>query len=148
MCYLVCLLMRPLKSSLAKPDNVVGVISILTSLISGQLAESKNLHALLKYESTPHQSHDVSYTSDIYIEDDQFDIIIADTEDIIQSSNTVKHKVNYLAGHLEHKFQANIVSAETEHEDDHRNNSVSHKSKQRWTNCTSTLNSTFHTLSL
>ena len=67
-------------------------------------AESKNLHALLKYESTPHQSHDVPCTSDIYIEDYQFDITIADTEDLVQSSDTVKHEVFYLAGHLEHKF--------------------------------------------
>ena len=111
-------------------------------------AQSKNLLALFKYDSTLHQFQNVPCTSDIYIEDDQFDITMADTEDLIQSSDTVKHKVIYLAGHLEHKFQANIVSAETEHEDDHRNNSVSHKSKQRWTNCTSTLNSTFHTLSL
>ena len=55
-------------------------------------AESKNLHALLKYESTPHQFQDGPCTSDIYIEDDQFDITIADTEDLIQSSDTVKHK--------------------------------------------------------
>ena len=62
-------------------------------------------------------------TSDIYIEDDQFDITIADTEDLLQTSDTLKHKVIYLAGHLEHKFQANIVSAETKHEDEDHINS-------------------------
>ena len=86
-------------------------------------AQSKNLHALLKYESTLHQFQHVPCTSDIYIEDDQFDITIADTEDLLQTSDTLKHKVIYLAGHLEHKFKANIVSAETEHENYHHINS-------------------------
>lgn len=81
-------------------------------------AETKNLHALLKYESTPHQSHDVPCTSNICIDDDQFDITIADTEDLVQSNDTVKHKVIFLAGYLEHKFRANILSVETEDDDD------------------------------
>ncbi len=53
-------------------------------------AQTKNLHALLKYESTPHQSHDVPCTYNICIDDDQFDITIADTEDLVQSNDTVK----------------------------------------------------------
>ncbi len=51
-------------------------------------AQTKNLHALLKYESTPHQSHDVPCTYIILIDDDQFDITIADTEDLVQSNDT------------------------------------------------------------
>lgn len=81
-------------------------------------AETKNLHALLKYDATPHQSHDVPCTSNICIDDDQFDITITDTEDLVQSNDTVKHKVIFLAGYLEHKFRANILSVETEDDDD------------------------------
>ncbi|CAK8691011.1 unnamed protein product [Clavelina lepadiformis] len=86
-------------------------------------AKTKNLHALLKYESTPCESHDVPCTSNICIDDDQFDITIADTEDLVQSNDSVKHKCIFLAGYLEHKYPANILRIETENDDDHRINS-------------------------
>ena len=57
-------------------------------------------------------------TSNICIDDDQFDITIADTEDLVQSKDTVKHKIIFLAGHLEHKFRTHISTVETEDEDD------------------------------
>lgn len=86
-------------------------------------AKTKNLYALLKYESTPCESHDVPCTSNICIDDDQFDITIADTEDLVQSNDSVKHKCIFLAGYLEHKYRANILRIETENNDDHRINS-------------------------
>lgn len=86
-------------------------------------AATKNLHALLKYESTPHQSNDVPCTSNICIDDYHFDITIADTEDLVQSNDSIKHKIIFLAGYLEHKFRGNILSVETEDNDDHHINS-------------------------
>ena len=67
-------------------------------------AETKNLHALLKYESMQHKSNNVPCTSNIRIDDYHFDISIADTEDLVQSNDSIKHKIIFLAGHLEHKF--------------------------------------------
>ena len=84
-------------------------------------AETKNLHALLKYESMPHKSNNMPCTSNIRIDDYHFDITIADTEDLVQSNDSIKHKIIFLAGYLEHKFQGKSV--ETEDIDDHRINS-------------------------
>ena len=67
-------------------------------------AETKNLHALLKYESMPHKFNNVPCTSNIRIDDYHFDITIADTEDLVQSNDSIKHKTFFLAGYLEHKF--------------------------------------------
>lgn len=87
-------------------------------------AKTKNLHALLANECTPHQSClDVFCPSNICIDDFLFDITIADTEDLVQSNDSIKHKIIFLAGYLEHKFQANIMSVETEDVDDHHINS-------------------------
>ncbi|CAK8695152.1 unnamed protein product [Clavelina lepadiformis] len=57
-------------------------------------AKTKNLHALLKYELTPCESHDVPCTSNICIDDDQFDINIADTEDLVQSISVMERRLN------------------------------------------------------
>ena len=84
-------------------------------------AEIKNLHALWKYESMPHKSNNVPCTSNIRIDDYDFDITIADTEDLVQSNDSIKHKVIFLAGYLEHKFRGKSV--ETEDIDDHYINS-------------------------
>ena len=67
-------------------------------------AETKNLHALSKYEFMPHKSNNVPCTSSICIDDYHFGIIIADTEDLVQSNDNIKHKVIFLAGYLEHKI--------------------------------------------
>ena len=85
------------------------------------VAETKNLHALLKYESMPHKSNNVPCTSNIRINDYDFDITIADTEDLVQSNDSIKHKIIFLAGYLEHKFRGK--SLETENIDDHYINS-------------------------
>ena len=84
-------------------------------------AETKNLHALLKYESMPHKSNNVPCTSEIRIDDYNFDITIADTEDLDQSNDSIKHKIIFLAGYLEHKFRGKSVK--TEDIDDHHINS-------------------------
>ena len=84
-------------------------------------AETKNLHALLKYQSMPHKSNDVPCTSNIHIDDYYFDITIADTEDLVQSNGSIKRKIIFLAGYLEHKFRGKSV--ETEEIDDHHINS-------------------------
>ena len=83
--------------------------------------EIKNLHALLKYESMPHKCNNVPCTSNIRIDDYQFDITVADTKDLVQSNDSIKHKIIFLAGYLEHKFRGKIV--ETEDIDDHHINS-------------------------
>ena len=72
-------------------------------------AETKNLHAFLKYESMPHKCNNVACTSNICIDDYHFDIIIADTEDLVQSNDSIKHKIIFLAGYLEHKFRGKSV---------------------------------------
>ena len=46
-------------------------------------AETKNLHALLKYESMPHNSNNLPRTSYIRVDNYYFDITIADTEDLV-----------------------------------------------------------------
>ena len=56
-------------------------------------AETKNLHALLKYESMPHKSNNVPCTSNIRIDDYHFEITIAYTEDLVQSNDSIKHKI-------------------------------------------------------
>ena len=56
-------------------------------------AETKDLHALLKYASMPHKSKNVPCTSNIRIDDYRFDITIADTEDLVQSNDSIKHKL-------------------------------------------------------
>ena len=78
-------------------------------------AETKNIHALLNYDSTPQQHH-VPCTSNVCIDDDQFDI--ADTEEPIKSNDTIKHKIIFLAGYLEHKFRARMSSVETDDDED------------------------------
>ena len=60
-------------------------------------AETKNLHALLKYDSTLCQSYDVLCTSNICIDDYHFDITIADTEDLVQSNDSIQHKIIFLS---------------------------------------------------
>ena len=84
-------------------------------------AETKNLHALLKYESMPHKSNNLPCTSNIRIDDYHFDITIANTEDLVQSNDSIKHKIIFLAGYLEHKFRGKSV--ETEDINDHHINS-------------------------
>ena len=81
-------------------------------------AETKNLRALLKYDSTPQPYSDVPCTCSIHIEEDQFDITILETEDLVQSNDTIKHKVIFIAGYLERKFRTNISTAEAEDDDD------------------------------
>ena len=80
-------------------------------------AETKNLHALLKYESMPHKSNNVPCISNICIDDYYFDIAIADSKDLVQYNDSIKHKIIFLAGYLEHKFRGKSV--ETEDIDDH-----------------------------
>ena len=80
-------------------------------------AQTKNLHALLKYDVISLQSHYLPCTSNINFDDD-FDITMAETECLLQSNDIIKDKIIYLAGYLEHKFGANIgASFETEGED-------------------------------
>ena len=81
-------------------------------------AETKNLRALLKYNSTPQPHSDVPCTCSIHIEEDQFDITILETEDLVQSNDTIKHKIIFIAGYLERKFRTNISTAEAEDDDD------------------------------
>ena len=83
-------------------------------------AETKNLHILLKYESMPHKSNNVPCTSNIRIDDYHFDITIADTEGLVQSNDSIKHKIIFLAGYLKHKLRGKSV--ETEDIDDHHIN--------------------------
>ena len=80
-----------------------------------------NFHALLKYESMPHKSNNVPYTFNIRIDNYHFDITIADTEDLVQSNDSIKYKITFLAGYLEHKFRGKSV--ETEDIEDHHINS-------------------------
>ena len=84
----------------------IGIVDIKAA------AETKNLHALLKYESMPQKSNNVPCTSNIRIDDYHFDITIAGTEDLVQSNDSIKHKIIFLAGYLEHKFRGK--SEETE----------------------------------
>ena len=58
-------------------------------------AETKNLHALLKYEPMLHKSNNVLCPSNIRIDDYYFDITIADTEDLVQSNDSIKQ--NYFS---------------------------------------------------
>ena len=53
-------------------------------------AETMNLRALLKYDSTLQPHSDVPCTCSIHIEEDQFDITISETEDFVQSNDTLK----------------------------------------------------------
>ena len=76
-------------------------------------AETKNLHALLKYDFMPHQSHDILCTSIICIDDYHFGIAIANTEDLIQSNECINHNMTFLARYLEHKFRGKILRDET-----------------------------------
>ena len=69
----------------------------------------------------PHKSNNVPCTSNICIDDYHFDIIIADTEDLVQSNESIKHKIIFLAGYLEHKSRGKSV--ETEDIDNHHINS-------------------------
>ena len=69
----------------------------------------------------PNQSNNVPCTSNIRIDDYHFDIAIADTEDLVQSNDSIKHKIIFLAGYLEHKFRGKSV--ETEDIDNHHINS-------------------------
>ena len=75
-------------------------------------AETKNLDALLKYDSTPQESDYVTCNSNICIDDDSLDI--ADTEELITSNDTIKHKIVFLAGYLEHKFRSCLSVVENE----------------------------------
>ena len=75
-------------------------------------AEIKNLHTLLKYESMPQKSNNVPCTSNICTDDYHFDITISDTEDLVQSNHSIKHKIIFLAGYLEHKFRGKSVETE------------------------------------
>ena len=68
----------------------------------------------------PHKFNNVPYTFNIRIDDYHFDITIADTEDLVQSNDSIKHKIIFLAGYLEHKFRGKSV--ETEDIDDHHIN--------------------------
>lgn len=68
-------------------------------------AETKNLHALLKYKSTPHQPHALPCTSVIFIDHYHFDIAVADAKDLIQSYDSLKYVILFLDGHPEHKFR-------------------------------------------
>ena len=72
----------------------------------------------MKYDSTPQPHSEVPCTCSIHIEEDQFDFTISETEDLVQSNDTIKHEVIFLAGYLEHKFRANISTAEAEDDDD------------------------------
>ena len=65
----------------------------------------------------PHKSNNVPCTSNIRIDDYHFDITIADTENLVQSNDSIKHKIVF----LEHKFRGKSV--ETEDIDDHHINS-------------------------
>ena len=76
----------------------IGIVDIKAA------AETKNLHAVLKYESMRHKSNNVPCTSNIRIDDYHFDITIADTGDLVQSNDSIKHKIIFLAEYLEHKF--------------------------------------------
>lgn len=81
-------------------------------------AETKNLHALLRFECIPSEKfQDVPCSSIVSIDDDQFDVTMAETEELVKSHDTMKHKVIYLAGYLEHKYHAHISDVETV--DDH-----------------------------
>ena len=69
----------------------------------------------------PHKSNNVPYTFNIRIDNYHFDITIADTEDLVQSNDSIKYKITFLAGYLEHKFRGKSV--ETEDIEDHHINS-------------------------
>ena len=88
-------------------------MSEIVGLMLCQAAETKNLRALLKYDLTPQPC-----TCSFHIEEDQFDITVLETEYLVQSNDTIKHKVIFLAGYLERKFRTNISTAEAE-DDDH-----------------------------
>ena len=68
-----------------------------------------------------HKSNNVPCISNICFDDYYFDITIADTEDLVQSNDSIKHKIIFLAGYLEHKFRGENV--ETEEIDYHYINS-------------------------
>ena len=72
--------------------------------------EAKNLHTLLKYDSTPHQSDGLACSSKICFDDDLLDI--ADTKDLITSNDNIKHKIVFLAGYFEHKFRFSLCVVE------------------------------------
>ena len=75
-------------------------------------AETKNLHSLLKYDSAPKQSDDVACNSSASCSSELLNI--ADTEDMLISNDSIKHKVVFLAGYLEHKFQSILSLYEIE----------------------------------
>ena len=53
----------------------------------------------------------------------ELNITIADTEYLVQSNDSVKHKCIFLAGYFEHKYRSNILRIKTQNDDDHRINS-------------------------
>ena len=71
-------------------------------------AETKNLHPLLKYESMPHKSNNMPCTSNIRIDNYHFDITISDTEDLVQSNDSIKHKIIFLVGIWKTNFEARV----------------------------------------
>ena len=77
-------------------------------------AATKNLHALLKYDVSLHKYEVVPCTLDICTDGDQFDITFSETEYLIQSDDTIKDKIIYLAGYLEHKYRAEGPENENE----------------------------------
>jgi hypothetical protein len=82
-------------------------------------AKTKNLHSLLQYElipSTPSQA--MSCANNISIDTDQYDLTITDTEELINSDETSKHKIIFLAGFLEHKFHGTVAFVEPETAED------------------------------
>ena len=60
----------------------------------------------------PHKFNNVPCTSNIRIDDYHFDITVADTDDLVQSNDSIKHKIIFLAGYLEHKFRGKSVETE------------------------------------
>jgi hypothetical protein len=82
-------------------------------------AKTKNLHALLQYELTPStQSQTMSCANNISIDFDQYDLTITDTEELINSDETLKQKIIFLAGFLEHKFNTRVAFVEPETAED------------------------------
>ena len=102
--------MKHLKSGQARQRS--GGNFYIDAVDTKAAAETKNLHALLKYDSTPQQSDDVACHSNVCIDDDSLDI--ADTEELITSNGTIKHKIVFLAGYLEHKFRSCLSVVENE----------------------------------
>ena len=86
-------------------------------------AKVTNLHALLKYDILPKvHDGDVQGSScevclkNINEDDVEFlnDISLADTENLLESKDALKHKIVYIAGHLAHKFTEPEADPENE----------------------------------